>query len=207
MPRAPESLPAGEPFVREVEDGGMLLWLPTFYSANEADGLFAALTENIAWKQERGRFGRPFPRLTALYGDPGVVYKYSGVAYTAMPWTEELSLVRQRVEQAAAAPFNSVLLNRYRDSRDSMGFHADDEPELGVNPIVPSISLGACRRFLLRHNQSRKTLEMCLTHGSLLIMAGTLQHHWQHALPKMNEEVGERVNLTFRQLALERSTN
>jgi alkylated DNA repair dioxygenase AlkB len=190
-----------EPFVREVADGGVLIWRPHFFTPAEADELFARLKENVAWKQERGRFGRPFPRLTALYGDPGVVYRYSGVTYPAAPWTEELAHIRRRVEQAASAPFNSVLLNRYRDGSDSMGFHADDEPELGRNPIVPSVSLGAPRRFLLRHNAGRQTLELCLTHGSLLVMAGTLQHHWQHALPKVTDKVAERINLTFRRLS------
>jgi alkylated DNA repair dioxygenase AlkB len=205
MPSPSEPLAASAPFVQEVEDGGILLWLPHFLPSEEADSLFAVLKESISWKQERGRFGRLFPRLTALYGDDGVVYKYSGIAYAAMLWTEELGGVRRRVEEAAAAPFNSVLLNRYRDGQDSMGFHADDEPELGTNPIVPSISLGAGRRFLLRHNKSRKTLELYLTHGSLLIMAGTLQHHWQHALPKLPKttaDAGERINLTFRQLGV-----
>jgi alkylated DNA repair dioxygenase AlkB len=200
MPKVRERLDSREPFVREVDDGGLLTWLPQFFTPEEAADLFATLKGGIAWKQEHGRFGRPFPRLTALYGDAHAVYTYSGTAYKALPWTEELVAVRHRVEQAAAAPFNSVLLNCYRDAQDSMGFHADDEPELGTNPIVPSISLGASRRFVLRHNQSRKTLEMDLTHGSLLIMAGTLQHHWQHALPKVSVAAGERINLTFRQL-------
>jgi alkylated DNA repair dioxygenase AlkB len=193
-------LSGAEAFTRELDDGGKLSYLPHFFAIPEADALVACLTRTIAWKQERGRFGRSFPRLTALYGDPGVVYVYSGTSYPSLRWTAELAEIRRLVEQAAGAPFNSVLLNRYRDGNDSMGFHADDEPELGTNPIVPSISLGAQRRFILRHNRSKEKLELLLGHGSLLIMAGTLQHHWQHALPKMKAAQGERINLTFRQL-------
>jgi alkylated DNA repair dioxygenase AlkB len=193
-----EALPQGERC--EVEDGGVLIYYPHFFTREEADALFAALQRGIDWKQEQGRFGRSFPRLTALYADEGVTYTYSGVTYPSLVWTEELDAVRRRVEAAAGAPFNSVLLNRYRDGSDSIGWHADDEPELGVNPVVPSISLGAERRFLLRHNKSRRKLEYPLRHGSLLVMAGTLQHHWQHSLPKSTAPVGERINLTFRNL-------
>jgi hypothetical protein len=185
---------------REVEDGGLLIYLPDFFAPAEADALFASLRHNIAWGQEQGRFGRPFPRLTALYADAGLTYTYSGVTYPSLVWTQELNAVRRRVERAAEAPFNSVLLNRYRGGDDSIGPHADDEPELGVNPIVPSISLGAQRRFVLRHKKSRRKLEYDLTHGSLLIMAGTLQHFWLHSLPKTAAPVGERINLTFRNL-------
>jgi alkylated DNA repair dioxygenase AlkB len=190
--------PAGTP--REVEDGGILIYLPEFLARAEADALFAALQQTIAWKQERGPFGHAFPRLTALYADDGLTYTYSGVTYPSLVWTPELDLVRRRVEQAAGAPFNSVLLNRYRDGSDSIGYHADDEPELGTNPIVPSISLGSRRLFVLRHKKSKKKIEYDLTHGSLLIMGGTVQHFWLHSLPKTAEAVGERINLTFRNI-------
>jgi alkylated DNA repair dioxygenase AlkB len=199
MPPAEEPQPQRS----EVEDGGVLIYYPHFLPKVEAETLFTALRQGIDWKQEQGRFGRPFPRLTALYADVGVTYTYSGVTYPSLPWTAELDAVRCRVEAAAGAPFNSVLLNRYRDGSDSIGWHADDEPELGVNPVVPSISLGAERRFLLRHNESRRKLEYVLKHGSLLVMAGTLQHHWQHSLPKLTVPVGERINLTFRNLLTE----
>lgn len=185
---------------RHVEDGGILTYIPGFFPHHEADDLFAKLDRTIAWKQEYGRFGRPFPRLTALYGDPGVAYAYSGVTYRCTPWAEELAAIRKRVEKAADAPLNSVLLNLYRGETDSMGFHSDDEPELGDNPVVPSISLGAERRFVLRHKKSRRKLEYVLEHGSLLIMSGTLQHFWEHALPKTKERCKKRINLTFRRI-------
>jgi hypothetical protein len=188
------------PIVTEVEDGGILTYFPDFFARSEADSLLRILTGTIAWKQEKGAFGRVYPRLTALYADPGLVYTYSGVTYPSLPWTKELEAIRRRVEAAAVAPFNSVLLNRYRGGDDSMGYHADDEPELGTNPIVPSISLGVERRFVLRHNRSRRKIEYILAHGSLLIMGGTLQHFWQHALPKTRGTTGERLNLTFRNL-------
>jgi hypothetical protein len=188
------------PIVSEVEDGGTLTYFPDFFPRSEADSLLRILTETIAWKQEKGAFGRLYPRLTALYADPGLVYTYSGVTYHSLAWTKELESIRGRVEAAAGAPFNSVLLNRYRGGDDSMGYHADDEPELGTNPVVPSISLGAERRFVLRHNRSRRKIEYVLAHGSLLIMGGTLQHFWHHALPKTRGVAGERINLTFRNL-------
>jgi alkylated DNA repair dioxygenase AlkB len=181
-----------------LEDGGVLTYFPSFFALAEADALFASLQKHVAWKQEQGRFGRPFPRLTALYADAGLTYTYSGVTYPALAWTEELDAIRRRVEAAAGAPLNSVLLNRYRDGKDSIGFHADDEPELGTNPLVPSVSFGAERRFVLRHKKSKKRIEYDLKHGSLLIMGGTAQHFWDHALPKTTQAVGERINLTFR---------
>jgi hypothetical protein len=195
---SPTDIPPGVP--QHVEDGGVLTYFPDFYPREEVDSLFASLMSTIAWKQEHGRFNRPFPRLTALYADAGLVYTYSGVTYPALPWTPELQAIRRRVEAAAGAPLNSVLLNRYRDGADSIGFHADDEPELGTNPVVPSISLGAERRFVLRHRRSKRRIEIDLKHGSLLVMAGTLQHFWDHALPKTAKPVGERINLTFRQI-------
>ena len=186
--------------LRETTDGGSLIYYPYFFNQQEADDLFRTLLNNVVWKQEHGRFGRPYPRLTALYADEGVVYTYSGVSYPSLPWSEELAGIRRRVEAAANAPFNSVLLNRYRDGNDSMGFHSDDEPELGRNPIVPSISLGAERGFVLRHKKGKEKITYRLNHGSLLIMGGTLQHFWQHALPKTGVAVGERINLTFRNI-------
>jgi alkylated DNA repair dioxygenase AlkB len=184
----------------ELADGGILVYYPHFLSTDEADDLFATLKLDTPWKQETGSFGRPFPRLTAYYADEGVIYRYSGVTHPSLPWPDYLADLRQRIEDAAGALFNSLLLNYYRDGNDSIGYHTDAEPELGINPIVPSLSLGASRRFLLRHMTTKELRTFDLTHGSLLIMAGTTQHHWQHSVPKTKEAVGERINLTFRNI-------
>jgi alkylated DNA repair dioxygenase AlkB len=184
----------------ELADGGLLIYHPRFLLGADADELLATLKHATPWKQEVGSFGRPFPRLTSYYADPGVTYRYSGVEHPSLPWPEHLLDIRRRVEEAAGAPFNSLLLNYYRDGSDSIGYHTDAEAELGLNPIVPSISLGATRRFLLRHITTKERRTFDLTHGSLLIMAGTTQHHWQHSVPKTTAAVGERINLTFRNI-------
>ena len=188
------------PQQRSLADGGTLTYDPDFLPPGQADALLRALLTRAPWKQEKGAFGHTFPRLTAYYADPGVAYRYSGVTHESSPWPEFLLGVRRRVEGVAGAPFNSLLLNCYRDGNDSIGFHADDEPELGEAPVVPSVSLGATRRFVLRHNRTRERVSYDLIHGSLLLMAGTTQHHWQHAVPKTEDPVGVRVNLTFRNI-------
>jgi alkylated DNA repair dioxygenase AlkB len=187
----------------KLADGGVIVWDSAFLSTPEADALFARLQAEVSWRQEKTRWGHGFPRLTAWYADPGLTYTYSGVTHQALAWTEALTGVRRRVEEAASAPFNSLLLNFYRDGQDSIGFHADDEPELGPNPIVPSISLGATRTFVLRHNATGARRTFDLTHGSLLLMAGTLQHYWKHSLPRVRTPAGPRINLTFRQILRE----
>jgi alkylated DNA repair dioxygenase AlkB len=182
-----------------LRDGGTLFYAAAFFPRDEADALFALLCRETAWKQEVGR-GRPFPRLTAWYADDGLIYRYSGVTHVGGGWTPTLSEIKRRIEQASAAEFNSVLLNRYRSGQDSIGMHADDEPELGVNPVVASVSLGSVRTFVLKHRASGEKRSMPLAHGSLLVMGGTCQHHWLHGIPKTVQEVGERINLTFRDI-------
>src|SRR5262245_35057288 len=169
-----------------IRDGGVLLYDAAFFSKTEADSQFAHLRTNIRWGQEVGR-GRPFPRLTAFVADVGFDYRYSGVIHRGEGWPTELQAVRRRIEVASGAEFNSLLLNLYRDGRDSIGFHADDEPELGKNPVVASISLGAIRRFVMKHTRTREARSFQLAHGSLLVMAGTCQHHWLHSVPKTVE--------------------
>jgi alkylated DNA repair dioxygenase AlkB len=187
---------------QDIADGGVLLYDAQFLARDEADALFADLKLSTSWKQEVASFGRRFPRLTAYHADPGVSYRYSGVAHPAAPWPDFLAPIRRRVEEAAQAPFNSLLLNFYRDGSDSIGYHSDAEPELGLNPIVPSLSLGSTRRFVLRHMRTKERLTFDLAHGSLLVMAGTTQHHWRHAVPKTTAAVGERINLTFRNISI-----
>jgi alkylated DNA repair dioxygenase AlkB len=182
-----------------LSDGGTLIYDAAFFALSEADALFDTLCRETAWKQEVGR-GRPFPRLTAWYADDGLIYRYSGVTHVGNGWTPTLSTIKQRIEEAAAASFNSVLLNRYRSGRDSIGMHADDEAELGANPVVASVSLGSVRTFVLKHRASGAKRALALAHGSLLVMGGTCQHHWLHGVPKTELAVGERINLTFRSI-------
>jgi alkylated DNA repair dioxygenase AlkB len=185
----------------DILDGGTVFYDASFYRQDEADALFERLQAETPWQQERSRMG-PFPRLTAWYADAGLTYSYSGVTHQALAWTATLAEVRGQVEEAAAAPFNSVLLNFYRDGKDSIGFHTDAEPELGVNPVIASISLGAVRQFVMKHIKTGEKLKFDLAHGSLLVMGGACQHHWVHAVPKTAAAVGPRINLTFRQIVV-----
>ena len=180
-----------------------LLFAPDFLPAAEATALLDHLAATVGWEQRTIRlFGQQFPqpRLTAWYGDPAARYTYSGLAWEPHPWLPVLTRLRQQLEAATAARYNSVLLNLYRDGRDSMGWHADDEPELGPAPTIASLSLGATRRFRLRPRAGlpHTPFSIDLPHGSLLLMHGSTQQHWQHALPKTARPVGPRLNLTFR---------
>ena len=182
---------------------GELYLIKQFYDREEADGLFESLLQSLAWDEEAILiFGRwvKVPRLMAWYGDPEACYTYSGVNHEPLPWTETLSSIRMKVEQSCGHPFNSVLANLYRDGRDSMGWHADNEKELGPNPIIASLSLGDERLFCFSHNKTRYRLDFVLGHGDLLLMAGALQHHWRHSLPKTKQPKTERINLTFRRI-------
>lgn len=174
-----------------------------FFSSADSDRLFQQLSEQIAWRQEKIRlYGREFrqPRLTAWYGDAGASYTYSNLTLQPLPWLPSLDEIRVRCNQAAGVVFNSVLLNLYRDGQDRMGWHQDNEPELGTNPVIASVSFGATRRFQFRHKKRRDltTISLDLTDGSLLLMKGPTQHHWRHQVPKTSTETGARINLTFR---------
>lgn len=185
----------------DLPDGRLRLW-PRAFEVGEAGELLAGLRQGIDWQPEEiVIFGarRPVPRLVAWHGDPSAHYTYSGTAHVPRPWTPELQRVRERVQGLTGARFNAVLLNLYRDGRDGMGWHADDEPELGAEPMIASVSLGATRRFCLRHRGRKdRKLDLSLEHGCLLLMAGSTQRHWVHAVPKTTRPVGERINLTFR---------
>jgi len=193
----PEPIAAATADRVELRDGGWIQYWHRLLSPGEANRLFATLRREVAWEQLRNRLWT-FPRLTAFAADRGVVYRYSGVTHTGTGWTPPLADIRRHIERTTGATFNGVLLNLYRDGQDSMGRHADAEPELGVNPLVASLSLGAVRSFVLRHQASSEKRVFELAHGSLLVMGGTLQHHWTHELPKTAHPVGERINLTFR---------
>lgn len=164
------------------------------------DDVMARLMAEIDWRQDVATIvGRsvPLPRLTAWHGDAG--YRYSGIDNPPRAWTPLLLELRAVAESVADAAFNSVLLNLYRDGSDGMGWHADDERPLGRDPVIASLSFGATRRFRLKHRtEPGLALSLELPPGSCLVMAGALQHHWRHALPKTRRPVGPRVNLTFR---------
>lgn len=191
-----------------LEDGGELLLAEQWLSPAEALRFEAALMREVPWQQKTiSMMGRQVmqPRLVAWFGDPGAVYTYSGTRNDPLPWTPALAELRSRVEETAGHTFNSVLANLYRDGRDSMGFHADKEKELGENPVIASVSLGATRRFQLRYAGKKKGVpgrDIDLTGGSLLIMRGTTQHFWRHGVPKERGPVGPRINLTFRRIDL-----
>ena len=171
-------------------------------SAACADAWFNQLRDEIAWEQPLLHIhGRDVqvPRLLAWYGDAQARYRYSGLTHHPLPWTSLLSEIRRQVEQAVGQRLNGVLLNYYRDGQDSMGWHSDDEVELGRNPLVASLNLGGARRFdLRRKGATRIEHSMTLEHGSLLVMAGATQHHWQHQVAKTRKAVAPRINLTFR---------
>ena len=150
-------------------------------------------------------FGKvtPLPRLTAWYGDEGAGYEYSGIRNEPLEWTAELARLRDEAGEAAGVSFNSVLLNLYRDGSDSVSWHSDDEPELGQDPTIASVSLGATRRFKLRHKATRETVVRDLEDGSLLLMSGNSQRLWEHCITKTRRPVGKRINLTFRVVGTE----
>lgn len=184
-----------------VVDNGEYIYSPNFFSKTESDSFLKSLKENILWKQESmNMYGKQidFPRLTAWYGDNDKPYKFSGITLQPLPWTTEILVIKTRIEPESNVIFNSVLLNRYRDGNDSISWHTDAERELGKNPIIASVNFGDTRKFQLRHIKTKEKLEIELSHGSLLIMQGELQHFWQHQVPKTKEFKTERINLTFR---------
>jgi hypothetical protein len=179
----------------ELADGGILLHDPTFFPADVADRYFVELRDTAAWEQKQGVFGNLQPRLTASYGDAGVTYFYSGTENPALSWTPTLLEIKGKIE-AVEGEYNYCLLNRYRSGADSVGMHADDEP--GMRNVIASLSLGATRTFRIRHNKTKETKTFDVCNGTLIIMAGTMQQFWKHEVPKTAENVGERINLTFR---------
>lgn len=139
-----------------------------------------------------------FPRLIAWYGADDQPYSFSGITLQPNSWTNELLEIKNKIEPVANVTFNKVLLNLYRNGKDSVSWHTDAELALGKNSIIASVNFGATRKFQLRHIKTKEKLEIQLTHGSLLIMQGELQHYWQHQVPKTIKKIGERINLTFR---------
>lgn len=182
---------------------GEILFMRNFFTSTESKNYFELLQNNINWKQEEVKFyGKtfPVPRKTAWYGYEGFNYSYSGITCFPEIWTKELLEIKKEIEKFIPdEDFTSVLLNLYNNGNDKMGWHADDEKELGLNPTIASVSLGETRRFDIKHKQNPELhYKFELTSGSLLIMRGALQHHWVHQIPAQKKVKDPRINLTFR---------
>ena len=163
------------------------------------------LTDSIAWSNDTVKmFGKTLTlnRKSAWYGDYRAAYSYSGIRREPLQWTEELLMIKKSCEEVSNATFNSVLCNYYHDGKDGMGWHCDDERELGKEPIIVSVSFGAERIFAFKHRNSKERINIRLEHGSMLIMRGQTQHSWQHALPKSTIVHEPRINLTFRNILM-----
>lgn len=182
----------------------VVLYDADFYASAKAEQLYKTLQQSIPWRQnEITIFGKKYdePRLTQLYGDAGIQYSYSGIKFRALDWSPVMQSIKNDVEQATGHDFNICLANFYRDGSDSNGWHADDEKELGQNPVIASISLGQERFFHLRHNENKAwRYKFPLENGSLLLMAGETQHIYKHQIAKTRRNIQPRINLTFRKV-------
>ena len=179
-------------------------YFPGFLCEQESTSLFLNLTKQIPFEQNHififGRW-RPEPRLSAWVGDAHCFYRYSGLDRTPLPWSDELLLLRRKIENFTQRRFNCVLINLYRNGADGMGWHSDDEPELGQGAEIASLSLGEKRRFRLRRKVDKYSMGMDLESGSLLWMKPGVQETWEHQVPKSIRNLGARLNLTFRYIA------
>ncbi len=176
-------------------------YFPDFFSTEKSNDLFEKLKAEVHWQQDTIKvFGYEHlqPRLTALYGNEGKPYGYSNIVMQPHQWTPLIMHIKNEVEKVCTENFTTVLLNLYRDGQDSNGWHADNEKELGRNPIIASVSFGAERIFQLKHNSQEIKQNINLKNGSLLLMKGPTQHFWKHQIPKTKKEIGPRINLTFR---------
>lgn len=184
--------------------GGELYYYNSIIDEQDARIFFDDLLKSVLWKHEPIKmFGKSImqPRLTAMYGNEGMSYGYSGIRMPASTWTNTLQLIKNRVEQITQSTFNVALLNRYRDQNDSMGWHRDNERELGRQPFIASVSFGAVRAFQIRPYKSKTTpFSLHLGNGSLLLMKGDMQTYWEHQLPKSRHVCGTRINITFRKV-------
>lgn len=185
----------------KIKDGE-LYYDRFFFNNIEANKYFSLLKKEIQWRQDNIKiFGKiyPQPRLTALYANNNKSYSYSNIKMHPITFTPTLFDIKSKIEKRLNSQFTSCLLNLYRNGQDSNGWHADNEKELGLNPVIASLSLGAERVFNMKHrNDKKEKLKINLTNGSLLVMRGKTQHHWLHQIPKTRKKVEERINLTFR---------
>ena len=181
---------------------GEVFFYPGFFNKTDSDHYYQQLLQNVNWKQEPIKmFGKEImqPRLTAWFGAADKRYSYSGITMQPTDWNTLLLSIKQKIESVAMVNFTGALLNQYRDGRDSMGWHRDNEKELGTNPVIGSVSFGATRKFQLRNYRDKTIVRnINLTHGSFLLMRGATQHNWEHQVPKTSEDPGARINITFR---------
>ena len=177
-------------------------YFPNFFDNTQANLLFEKLKLEIPWQQDHITvYGKSHlqPRLTALYGNEGKPYSYSNIIMQPHFWNPLTTFIKDKVEEFTNEKFTTVLLNLYRHGKDSNGWHADNEKELGRNPVIASVSFGATRPFYLKHNTiANQKLKIDLDHGSLLLMKGATQHFWKHQIAKTAKTIDERINLTFR---------
>jgi alkylated DNA repair dioxygenase AlkB len=187
-----------------IQDGEALL-IENFISSREADELFRHLRKQVTWRRQIIKiYGKihPVPRESAWFGDPEANYFVTGFIRNISPWLPELLDLKNRIEKAFPdLQFNSVLLNKYHNGTDKVGWHSDNDKEFGANPAIASLSLGATRRFDIRYKKDKtKLIRINLNSGSLLIMKGAMQHNWEHQVPQQKHVTGERINLTFRKI-------
>jgi alkylated DNA repair dioxygenase AlkB len=195
------SLFPSEKITFDVPDA-LIEYYPNFFEKAQAKELFDKLNQEIPWQQDAITvFGKTHaqPRLTALFGNEGKPYSYSNIVMQPHSWNPLLMYIKNEIEEICNENFTTVLLNLYRDGKDSNGWHADNERELGRNPVIASVSFGAERSFHLQHNSiADAKLKITLGNGSLLLMKGETQHYWKHQIPKTSKEINPRINLTFR---------
>lgn len=181
-----------------------LIYIPNFLNLKKANHYFKHLKSNVEWQQDDITiFGKTYkqPRLTGLYAENTASYSYSNIIMYPKPFPSEVLELKQDIEKEAQHKFTTALINLYRDGNDSNGWHADNETELGINPVIASLSLGSARPFHFKHRHLKKERhKMILDHGSLLIMKGSMQHYWLHQIAKTKKDIGERINLTFRSI-------
>lgn len=188
--------------VYKLKEGQIDLWRQAF-SGSEFDGIYQDLLHELAWRQDEISFAGKtllIPRLNCWYGDPGKSYSYSGIHFQPLAWTESLLKIKKLVEDFSGEKFNSVLCNYYRNEKDSVSRHSDNEEELGKNPTIASVSFGETRTFVLRHKffKDFKALKFELNNASLFIMSGKIQQYYDHEIPKSSKKCKGRINLTFR---------
>ncbi|NDV91521.1 alpha-ketoglutarate-dependent dioxygenase AlkB [Alteromonas sp. 345S023] len=194
--KSPITLPLPEAQVR---------YYPQWLSPEQANLYKNSLEHDLPWRQDSLRmFGKtiPIPRLQSWHGDPECLYSYSGLSLSPAPWTKVLIAIRDKCRDECNVHFNSVLANWYRHGQDSMSMHSDDEPELGPNPVIASVTLGAARPFVLKHKETGERYVQVLEHGSLLLMQGSTQSHYLHGIAKTAKPIGDRINLTYRKLII-----